>query len=54
VSESLVRIPVKLLADPELRRGVDDGNEEMIEGEAGNNVVVDNGMQRTGYEARSS
>ena len=43
--EGFVRIPVKLLADPELRRRGDDDNEEMTEGEAGNNVAVDNVKQ---------
>ena len=43
--ESFVRIPVKLPADPELRRHGDDDNEEMTDGEAGNNVAVDNGTE---------
>ena len=45
VLEGFVHIPVKLLADPELRRRGDDDNEEMTEGKAGNKVAVDNGKQ---------
>ena len=45
VLEGSVHIPVKLLANPELRRCGDDDNEEMSKGKVGDNVAVDNGKQ---------